>query len=46
MYFSNHKIIKCVGFESIHFVINLNVASSSRGFRKFDYVFLSNVFLF
>ena len=38
-------IIKCVGFELIHYVINLDVESSSKVFSKFDYVFLSNIML-
>ena len=33
--------IKCVGFEPIHYAINLNVVSSSIVFSGFDYVFLS-----
>ena len=43
MYYSHHRIIKCVGFKPIHCAINLVIASSSRVFSKFDYVFLSNV---
>ena len=30
MYFSHHRIIKCVCFKSIHCTINLDVTSSSR----------------
>ena len=40
MYSIHHKIIKCVGFKSIHCAINLNVLSSSKVFNEFDYVFL------
>ena len=36
-------IIKCVGLKSIIFAINLNVASSSKVFITFDFVFLSIV---
>ena len=43
MYPSNHRIIKCVGFESIHYAINLDIVSSSRVFSEFDFVFLMNV---
>ena len=28
MYYSHHIIIKCVGFKSIHYTINLDIASS------------------
>ena len=45
MYFSHHIIIKCLGFKPIHYVINLDVTSSFRDFREFDYVFLLNVLL-
>ena len=45
MYFSHHIIIKFVGFEPIYYVINLDVAPSSRVFNKFDSMFLSNVLL-
>ena len=40
MYFSHHKIIKYVGFKSIHCAINLNVTSSLRVFSKFDFLFI------
>ena len=33
--------IKCIDFESIHYVINLDVVSSLMVFRDFDYMFLS-----
>ena len=36
MYYSLHRIIKCVGFKPIHCAINLDDASSSRVFSKFD----------
>ena len=45
MYSSHHKMIKCVGFESIHYAINLDVTSSSRVFSEFDSVFLLNILL-
>ena len=45
MYSNHYRIIKCVGFEPIHCAINLNVASFSKVFNKFDYIFLSNVLL-
>ena len=41
MYSSHHRIIKCVGFKPIHCSINLDVASFSRVFSEFDYIFLS-----
>ena len=37
MYSSHFKIIKCVSFKPIHYVINLDVASSFKVF-KFDCV--------
>ena len=49
MYSSYNNNIKCVGstikyigFESIHYVINLGVISSFIVFNDFDYMFLSN----
>ena len=42
-YFRSFLIIKYIGFESIIFAINLDVASSSKIFNTFDYVFLSIV---
>ena len=45
IYYSHHKIIKYVSFESIHYAINLNVASSSKVFSEFDNMFLSNILL-
>ena len=45
MYSSYHRIIKCVGFESIHCATNLDITSSSKVFSEFDYVFLLNVLL-
>ena len=44
MYFSHNSIgsnIKCIDFESIHYVINLDVVSSFMVFNDFDYIFLS-----
>ena len=41
-YFSHYRIIKCVGFELMHYDINLNGMSSSTIFGKFDFVFLLN----
>ena len=35
------SIIKYIGFESIHYVINLDVVSSFMIFNNFDYIFLS-----
>ena len=32
--------IKCLGFESFYYVINLNVVSSFVIFSNFDYIFL------
>ena len=40
MYSSHHRIIKYVDFKLIHCAINLDVASSSRLFSDFDYLFL------
>ena len=45
IYSSHHRIIKCVGFKSIHCTINLNVATSSKVFSEFDYIFLLDVLL-
>ena len=45
MYYSHHRIIKCVDFELTHCTINLEVVSSSRVFSEFNYVFLSNILL-
>ena len=36
MYYSHHRIIKCVGFKLICCAINLNVVSFSRIFSEFD----------
>ena len=44
-YYSHYKVIKCIGFEPIHHVINLGVALSFKVFCKFDYVFLLKVLL-
>ena len=42
--FCYYKIIKYVGFESIHYAINLDVmSSSSKVSSEFDFMFLSNV---
>ena len=40
MYSSHHRIIKCVGFKSIHCAIKLDVALSTTVFSEFDYMFL------
>ena len=45
MYFSRYRIIKCVSFELIHYVINLDDVSFSKIFNEFDFVFLSNILL-
>ena len=45
MYYSHYKIIKYVGFESIIYIINLDVTSSSKVFNEIDYMFLSNILL-
>ena len=42
-YCSHYKIIKYVCFEPINYAINLNIASSSKVFNKFDFMFLLNV---
>ena len=39
--YSSNNSNKCVGFESIHYTINLNDVSSFVIFSEFDYVFLS-----
>ena len=44
-YFWHYWIIKYVGLEPILFAINIDVASSSKVFNIFDYVFLSIVLL-
>ena len=49
--YSNHNnnikyvnsIIKCIGFESIHYVINLDVVSFYMVFSNFDSMFLSYI---
>ena len=48
MYYNHNSNIKCVdstikyiGFESIHYIINLNVVLSFIVFSDFDYMFLS-----
>ena len=46
--YSNHNsnikrvdsTIKCIGFDLIHYAINLNVFSSSMVYSDFDYMFL------
>ena len=45
MYYSHYRIIKCVGFGSIHYAINLDDESSFRVFSEFDSMFLLNVLL-
>ena len=46
MYYSFHRIIKCVGFKPIRCAIYLNITSSFRLFNEFDYLFLSDILLF
>ena len=46
MYYSYHRIIKCIGFKPIHCAINLNATSSSRFLNEFDSLFLYDVLLF
>ena len=41
-YYNYYNVIKYVGFKPIIYVINLDTASSSKIFREFDYMFLSN----
>ena len=41
---SHHRIIKCVDFNPIYYVIKLNVASFSKVFSEFAYVFLTNIY--
>ena len=45
MYYSYHKIIKCVCFKLIRCVINLDITSFFRVFNEFDYMFISNLLL-
>ena len=33
--------IKCIGFKSFHYAINLDVVSSFMIFSNFDYIFIS-----
>ena len=37
-YVSHYNTIKCVSFDSIHYVINIDVVSSSMDFSEFDCV--------
>ena len=37
-YVSHYNAIKCVSFDSIHYVINIDVVSSSMDFNEFDCV--------
>ena len=41
MYFSNYSIIKFIGFESIYYIINIGVVSSSIIFNDLVFVFQS-----
>ena len=45
IYYSHHRIFKCIGFVSGHCVcaINLDVMSSFSVFNEFDYVFLIGI---
>ena len=45
MYFYHHIIIKYIYFESIHYIINLDIALSFNVFNEFDLMFLSNILL-
>ena len=45
MYYSHYRIIKYVAYEPIIYVINLDIASSSKVFNKFDFIHLSNILL-
>ena len=45
MYYSYHKIIKCVDFKSIYYIINLDAVSFFRVFNEFDSLFLSDILL-
>ena len=47
MYYSHNSnikcmdsTIKCIGFESFHYAINLDVVSSFMVFSDFDYMFI------
>ena len=42
---SHYRIIKCVDFESIHYVIKLDTTPSFKVFSEFDYMFLSIILL-
>ena len=44
-YFSYYKIIEYIGFESIIYIVNLDIASSSKILSEFDYIFLSNILI-
>ena len=43
MCYNYHRIIKYVGFKSIHCIINLKVVLSFIVFNEFDFVFLSDI---
>ena len=43
MYSSHYRILKYISFESIVYIINLDVISSSKVFNEFDFIFLLNV---
>ena len=45
LYHNHYRILKYVGFELIHYVINSDVVSSFMIFSEFDYLLLSNVLL-
>ena len=38
IYYSHYRIIKCIGFEPIYYVINVDVALSSKVFSEFNCV--------
>ena len=44
MYFSHYKIIKYVGFESIMYAINMDVALFYNVFKEFDSMFVTPQF--
>ena len=44
-YYSHYKIIKYLGFELIIYVINLDIASFSKVFNEFNFMFLLNILL-
>ena len=45
MYYNHYKIIKNIGFESIIYAINMEVALFSKVFSEFESMFLWNIML-